>query len=165
MYSIKLLNKNAVILLILGVITALVSVFEIINVWIGLDFGIVKQYLQTPRSYKHSDKIIFTLFQLCNVLLVIPAIWFYKISKIVLAQRYFESIVVNKCRQIGNFLFLLSAITIVVPRFFEYDKTITEFLWYGVHPFFVMILASLFLSFSVVLDEARRQKEENELTI
>ncbi|WP_277631937.1 hypothetical protein [Avrilella dinanensis] len=165
METIKSLKKFAIILLLLNIIFGIFSIIEILNMWSNSTFNIFKYQLIDSKNLTLSDKTVFTVYQLLNVSIIIPAYWFYTISKSISKGVFFESFVIKPFQQIGYFLYAVSAIALFFPRFFNHDKSIQESLWYDIHPTFIILIATLFLSFAVILKEAKKQKEENELTI
>ena len=165
MRTTKSLKKFAVILLILTIATNIFAVLEIFNTWAKSTFEIVGYQMTNSLKFTLSDKIVFTVYQLLNISLILPVYWFYEASKSIAKGIFFESFIIKKFNQIGNFLYIVSAIAVIFPRFFTHDESIRESLWYGIHPIFVMIFATLMLSFAVIFKEAKKQKEENELTI
>lgn len=165
MRTIKSLKRFSIILLVLVNFGVIYSAIEIFNVWTNESFATLKSQLLCSENLTLSDKSVFTVYQLLNISMILPAYWFYNVSKFISKSVFFESFVIKKFQQIGNYLYAVSAIAVIFPRFFSYDTSISEYLWYGVHPLVVMFLATLLLSFSVILKEALKQKQENDLTI
>ena len=165
MNTIRSLSRFSIVLFILGIYSCLFAILEIVNLWTDESIRIFSFQLTDSGGFSLSDKVVFTVYQILNISMIVPVYWFYSIAKSLSKGVFFESFVIKKFQQTGNYLYAVAAIAVLFPRFFSYDTSISGYLWYGVHPVFVMIFATLLLSFVVILKEARKQKQENDLTI
>ena len=153
-------------LLIIVILASFISIIEIYSCW-SEQLNSISQFKSIDlENYTYIDKIITTLYLILDILLLIPAIWFFKICNKIAKNDYYNNEIISYFKNIGTILFLLSIIPLVLIRFLDTsDYFIKPEYWFNIHPFFYMFIASLFETFAFILKEAKKQKEENELTI
>lgn len=166
MKEFKSLRTYTIIIGILFLVNAAYSFLEILNIW-GItniefsEFSSVKYQI-----YTQTDKLITTIYQLLNIALLLPIYLFYKITNKFKNDILFSSEVINLLKNITTILYVLSAIAILITRFAKpSDVFQTSIYWFNVHPLFIMFIGTIFNAFAIILKQALKQKQENELTI
>ena len=166
MKEFKSLKTYTLIIGVLFLVNAAYSFLETLNIW-----GITKIEFSEFSSVKYqiyteTDKLIATIYQLLNIALLLPIYLFSKITNQFKNDILFSSEIINLLKNITTILYVLSAIAILITRFIKpSDVFQTPIYWFNVHPLFIMFIGTLFNAFAVILKQALKQKQENELTI
>jgi|SRR5690554_469074 len=169
MNSTKSMRNLSFGFLILIVIYAIYSLLDIITIW--TNYPVTEKFYDSNfKNYymvfdtKH--RIITTIYLSLNITLLVPAIWYFIIAKQINKKDFYNPTIYKLFRKIAIFLMFTAMIPLLLPRVVRFDSSyeIPEF-WFNIHPTFILFLAALFESFAIILKDAKKQKEENELTI
>lgn len=153
-------------LLIIVILASLFSFVEIYSCWTQKTISISQFKNIDLSSYTTLDKVVTTLYLILDITLLAPAIWFYKICNKIARKEFYNEEIISYFKNIGTLLFLLSIIPLFLTRLINTsDNFIKPEFWFNIHPFFFMFIATLFETFSFILKEGLKQKQENELTI
>jgi len=166
MREFKSLKIYTILIGIVILINAIFSVIEILNIWKIINLEYVEFSNLKFQFYTTTDKLIETIYQLLNIALLIPIILFYKISNQFKNGFFFSNEIIKLLKNICTILYVLSAIAILITRFIKPSEVYqTPNYWFNLHPLFIMFIGTIFNAFALILKEALKQKQENELTI
>jgi len=169
MKAIKFIPVFSIGMFILVSLYAIYSIFDIINLWtqIPINTKLFKSnFLNGIRFIDKKHLIASTIYLLLNVIMILPAYWYLKVMKLINKKEYYIPILYKLFSKISVFLIVACLIPMFLPRIIDLDNSyaIPEF-WYNIHPTFIILLAGLLQSFSLILKDAVKHKQENELTI
>ena len=166
MKDFRTLKTYTILIGVLVLANGIYSFLEILNIWnvIQLEFSAFSSLKY--QFYTQTDKFIATTYQLLNIALLIPVFLFFKISNQFKNGTLYSNEIINLLKNICTILYVLSAIAILTTRFVKPSELYqTPNYWFNIHPLFFMFLGTIFSAFAVILKEALKQKQENELTI
>lgn len=169
MKAIKFIPIFSIGMFILVSLYAIFSIFDIITLWTGYPINSKLYQFDIINETKVIDTkhlIVSTIYLSLNVILIIPTYWYLKITKLINKKDYYNPNVYQLFSKITNLLFISCSIPVFLPRILDLSSlyTIPEF-WFNIHPTFIILFAGLLQSFSLILKDAIKHKQENELTI
>jgi len=166
MKDLKTLKTYTILIGVLVLANGIYSFLEILNIWKIINLEITEFSNLKYQFYTTTDKLIASSYQLLNIALLIPVFQFYKIANLFRSGILYNEEIINLLKNICTILYVLSAIAILITRFIKQSEVFqTPNYWFNLHPLFIMFLGTIFNAFAVILKEALKQKEENELTI
>src|SRR5690606_12626044 len=169
MKAIKFIPILSIGMFILVSLYAIFSIFDIITLWTGYPINSKLYQFDIINETKVIDTkhlIVSTIYLSLNVILIIPTYWYLKITKLINKKDYYNPNVYQLFSKMTNLLLISCSIPIFLPRVLKLNDTyvIPEY-WFNIHPVFILLFSGLLRSFSYILKDAIKQKQENELTI
>jgi len=169
MKDLKYIGILSIVFFILIIVYGLYSLLEIFILW--TDFPMKNYFFQSNLQddihfIDNKHRFVTTIYLLLNIILILPSFWYLKVTKLINKKDYYSPILYSLFGRISTILALTAIIPIFLPRILDLDKAYVkpEF-WFNIHPTFIILLAGLLQSFSLILKDAIHHKQENELTI
>lgn len=166
MKELKFIPLFSIGIFILVTLYATYSIFDIITLWTGYPINSKLYQFDIINETKVIDTkhlIVSTIYLSLNVILIIPTYWYLKITKLINKKDYYNPNVYQLFSKMTNLLLISCSIPIFLPRILKLNDTyvIPEY-WLNIHPVFILLFSGLLQSFSYILKDAIKQKQENE---